>query len=196
MWGLGVVAPGPFRYPAVATTAGGLARNGRNHAAPGARVLADHELQVVQVETSGVQSVEQAVQRGGNPWRQRVGIGLCSERRSLLQRLAQRRLERRWRGANRVRRFLVCERRRASSVVAFLRGVRFCARVLPNSVVSDSDPDSAVADLCEDGAFARLAQAPASRRREVIQLAPQREWHHPIIVERTLARAAAMYLFE
>src|SRR5262249_32079438 len=37
------------------------------------------------------------------------------------------------------------------------RGVRFCARFLPNTIVSDGDADSPVADLREGGTFARLA---------------------------------------
>jgi len=66
------------------------------------------------------------------------------------------------------------------------------AGFLPDAIGPDGHPDPTVADLSEDGALPSLAQTPSRGWREIINLAPKRERHYPIILERAVARALPM----
>jgi hypothetical protein len=83
-------------------------------------------------------------------------------------------------------------RAHSGGVALGLRGVRLCARFLPDTIVADCHANPTIADLCENRAFTGLTQAPACGWREVVHLTPKRKWHNPVIRKRTGTRALPM----
>jgi hypothetical protein len=70
------------------------------------------------------------------------------------------------------------------------RGISYCARRLPNPVISDGHADAALANSRENGPFPAAAQSPPRRFRETTELAPESEGHDPVIIE--FAQASAL----